>query len=234
MCKGAERPNIMKRFFADCSLVLGDMNELESKFDGDMDAFVSHLIVKLFDKKFAKEKGDILGSHEHAEPRHKFSLLAVQRVHGIWVKYQPRRLVPDIERLVKILRRQIRAKRGNSIPCNGGGWVNIDYIPDREDVFSQYRCRKGDRLQIIAECVRSEDRKARKPRLQILAARFDQEIDIGSIKVLIAAGWTKESIDWIRREHNGWWQPWCIEHRQDIRISDSLILLSLATYHPSH
>ena len=55
MHKGAERPNIMRRFFAECSLVLGDMNKLESKFDGDMDAFVSHLIVKLFDRKFAKE-----------------------------------------------------------------------------------------------------------------------------------------------------------------------------------
>ena len=61
MHKGAERPNIMKRFFAECSLVLGDMNELESTFDGDMDAFVSHLIVKLFDKKFAKEMSQIGG-----------------------------------------------------------------------------------------------------------------------------------------------------------------------------
>ena len=59
--KGAERPNIMKRFFAECSLVLGDMNELESTFDGDMDAFVSHLIVKLLDKKFAKEMSQIGG-----------------------------------------------------------------------------------------------------------------------------------------------------------------------------
>ena len=34
MHKRADRPNIMKRCFAECSLVLGDMNELESKFDG--------------------------------------------------------------------------------------------------------------------------------------------------------------------------------------------------------
>ena len=34
--------------------------------------------------------------------------------------------------------------------------------------------------------------EARKPRLQILASRFDQEIDIGSRTGLIAAGWTKE------------------------------------------
>ena len=61
MYKGADRPNIMKRFFAECSLVLGDMNELESTFDGDMDAFESHLIVKLFDKKFAKEMSQIGG-----------------------------------------------------------------------------------------------------------------------------------------------------------------------------
>ena len=61
MYKGAERPIIMKRFFAECSLVLCDMNELESKFDGGMDAFVSHLIVKLFDKKFAKEMSQIGG-----------------------------------------------------------------------------------------------------------------------------------------------------------------------------
>ena len=27
---------------------------------------------------------------------------------------------------------------------------------------------------------------------------------------LIAAGWTKKDIDWIRHEHGGWWQPWCI------------------------
>ena len=53
--------------------------------------------------------------------------------------------------------------------------------------------------QIIAECIRSEDRRARKPRLQILAAKF-----------YIAAGWTKNDIDWVRREHGGWWQPWCI------------------------
>ncbi|CAJ1393856.1 unnamed protein product [Effrenium voratum] len=46
--------------------------------------------------------------------------------------------------------------------------------------------------QIIAECIRSEDRRARKPRLQILAAKFD-----------IAAGWTKNDIDWVRREHGG-------------------------------
>ena len=56
MHKGAERPNIIKRFFAECSLVLGDMNELESKFDGDMDAFVSHLIVKLFDSKMEQRR----------------------------------------------------------------------------------------------------------------------------------------------------------------------------------
>ena len=37
------------------------VNELESKFDGDMDAFVSHIIVKLFDKKFAKEMSQIGG-----------------------------------------------------------------------------------------------------------------------------------------------------------------------------
>ena len=54
-------PNIMKRFFAECSLVLGDMNELESTFNGDMGAFVSHLIVKLLDKKFAKEMSQIRG-----------------------------------------------------------------------------------------------------------------------------------------------------------------------------
>ena len=112
--------------------------------------------------------------------------------------------------LVRTLRHQIGAKRGNAIPCNGGGWVNIDHILDREDVFPQYRYKKSDIFQIIAECVRSEDQRARKPRLQILSARFDQEIDIGSIQSLIAAGWAKESIDWIRREHNGWWQPWCI------------------------
>ena len=55
MYKGADRPNIMKRFFAECSLVLGDINELENGFDGDMETFVQHLIVNLFNKKFAKE-----------------------------------------------------------------------------------------------------------------------------------------------------------------------------------
>ena len=122
----------------------------------------------------------------------------------------PSDLFQTSKALVKILRHQIGAKRGNPIPCNGGGWVNIDHILDREDVFPQYRYKKSDRFRIIAECIRSEDRRARKPRLQILAARFDQEMDIGSITGLIAAGWTKDNIDWIRHEHSGWWQPWCI------------------------
>ena len=61
MYKGADRPNIMKRFFADCSLVLGDINEPESAFDGDMETFVQHLIVSLFNKKFAKELSQIGG-----------------------------------------------------------------------------------------------------------------------------------------------------------------------------
>ena len=72
--------------------------------------------------------------------------------------------------LVKILRHQIGRKRGNPIPCNSGGWVNIDHILNREDAFLQNRYKKGNRFRIIAECIRSMDRKARKPRLQILAA----------------------------------------------------------------
>ena len=35
--------------------------------------------------------------------------------------------------LVKILRHQIGQKRGNPIPCNSGGWVNIHHILSRED-----------------------------------------------------------------------------------------------------
>ena len=112
--------------------------------------------------------------------------------------------------LVRILRHQIGQKRGNPIPCNGGGWVDIDDILCREDAFPQDRSRKSDIFQFIAECIRSQDRKARKPRLQILAARFDQVIDDESMAGLIAAGWTKNNIDWIRRERGGWWQPWCI------------------------
>ena len=50
---------------------------------------------------------------------------------------------------------------------------------------------------MIAECIRSEDRKARKPRLQILAAKFDQEIDMETMAGLKAAGWSKNDIDWI-------------------------------------
>ena len=88
--------------------------------------------------------------------------------------------------------------------------MNIDHILDREDAFPQNRHKTSDRFQIIAECVRSEDRRARKPRLQILAARFDQEINVGSMTGLIAAGWTKDNIDWIRHEHSVFWQPWCI------------------------
>ena len=61
MYKGADRPNIMKRFFAECSLVLSDINELECVFDGDKEAFVQHLIVNLFNKKFAKELSQIGG-----------------------------------------------------------------------------------------------------------------------------------------------------------------------------
>ena len=41
--------------------MLGDINELENTFDGDMDAFVQHLIVNLFNKKFAKELSQIGG-----------------------------------------------------------------------------------------------------------------------------------------------------------------------------
>ena len=122
--------------------------------------------------------------------------------------------------LVKILRHQ---KRGNPIPCNGGGWVNIDHILSREGAFPQDQYK----FQIIAECIRSEDRRARKPRPQILAARFDQEIDIESMTGLIAAGWTKDNIDWIRREHGGWWQPWCIRASSGHAVS--LVLLNSAT-----
>ena len=111
---------------------------------------------------------------------------------------------------MKILRHQTGQKWGNSIPCNGGGWVGIDHIPNRKSVFLQDRYKKSDRFQMIAECIRSEDRRARKPRLQILAAKFDQEIDMETMAGLIAAGRTKKDIDWIRREHGGWWQPWCI------------------------
>ena len=61
MYKGADRPNMMKRFFAECSLVLGDINEPESVFDGDMETFVQRPIVSLFNKKFAKELSQIGG-----------------------------------------------------------------------------------------------------------------------------------------------------------------------------
>ena len=112
--------------------------------------------------------------------------------------------------LVKILRHQIGQKWGNSIPCNGGGWVDIDHVLNRDSAYPQERCKQSDRFQMIAECIRLEDRRARKPRLQILAAKFDQEIDADTMEGLMAAGRTKKDIDWIRREHGGWWQPWCI------------------------
>ena len=88
--------------------------------------------------------------------------------------------------------------------------MNIDRILSREDAFPQDRYKKNDRFQIIAECIISKNRKARKPRLQILAANFDQEIDMETMTGLIAAGWSKNDIDWVRREHGGWWQPCCI------------------------
>ena len=56
MYKGADRPNIMKRFFAERSLVLGDINELESVFDGDTDGFV-----QFRNKTFVKELSRIGG-----------------------------------------------------------------------------------------------------------------------------------------------------------------------------
>ena len=40
--------------------------------------------------------------------------------------------------------------------------MNIDHILEREDASPQNRYKKSDRFQIIAECVRSEDRRARK------------------------------------------------------------------------
>ena len=33
--------------------------------------------------------------------------------------------------LVKVLRHQIGQKWGNSIPCNGGGWVDMDHVLNR-------------------------------------------------------------------------------------------------------
>ena len=89
-------------------------------------------------------------------------------------------------------------------------WRRMGDILSRESALPQDRYKKSDRFQMIAECIRSEYRKARKPRLQILAAKSDQEIDmVETTEGLMAAGWSKNNIDWIRREHGGWWQPWC-------------------------
>ena len=88
--------------------------------------------------------------------------------------------------------------------------MNIDHILSREGTFPQDRYKKSDNFQIIAVCIRSEDRKARKPRLQILAAKFDQEIDMETMTGLIAAGWSKNDIAGVRRKHGIWWQRWCI------------------------
>ena len=46
--------------------------------------------------------------------------------------------------LVKILRHQIGQKWENPIPCNGGGWVNIDHILTREGAFPQDRYKKSN------------------------------------------------------------------------------------------
>ena len=101
-------------------------------------------------------KGSTLGSHEHAEQRHKDYTAFGSNIHRSDLFYTSKALV-------KI---QIGQKRGNPLPCNGGGWVNIDHILSREDAFPQDRCRSNDKFQITAERVRSEDRRARKPRLQ--------------------------------------------------------------------
>ena len=53
-------------------------------------------------------EGSTLGSHEYAEHKHKFSLLAVQRVHCVWI---PHHLFPS-KALVKILK---SAKRGGAL-----------------------------------------------------------------------------------------------------------------------
>ena len=104
--------------------------------------------------------------------------------------------------LVKILRHQTGAKRGNHIPCNGGGWVNIDRILDREDVrvpaASVQKGRQIPNHRRVHQVRRSESTEAEtaNPRCEI--------------RPRDAAGWTKENIDWIRRERNGWWQPWCV------------------------
>ena len=52
----------------------------------------------------------------------------------------------------------------------------------------RHRYKKSDKFQMIAECIRSEDRRhTRKPRLQVVAAKFDQEIDMETMAGLIAA-----------------------------------------------
>ena len=170
-------------------------------------------------------EGTTLGSHEHAEPRHKFSPSAVQRVHSVWVQHVPPRHIPHV--IVKILRHQIGQKWGNSIPCNGGGWVDIDHILSRESAFPQDRYKKSGRFQMIAECIRSEDRKARKPRLQILAAKFDQVIDIETMEGLIDGRRTTLTGFVVSMADGG--NHGAFVRHQGIRISDLLVLLNFAT-----
>ena len=72
-------------------------------------------------------------------------------LHGIWIPHPPGRLIPRIKSAGEGPTPPNRPNEQNPIPCNGGGWVNIDRILDREDAFPQNRYKKSDRFQIIAD-----------------------------------------------------------------------------------
>lgn len=83
--------------------------------------------------------------------------------------------------------------------------MNIEEILRRNDIFPKDWCNDKWFIAII-DVIRRHERSGRKPRFQILAARFDQEIDHADTRKIIESGWSQGGVN--RVHHNGWWQPW--------------------------
>ena len=135
-------------------------------------------------------KGDTLGSYERAKPRCNFPLRGRTK--------STRHLGPLAATTVCSRCQKAGENPTSSNWCEKGQHDSLPWWGTGE-----HRPHPGPRgrvpaepvrFQAIAECIRSEDRRARKPRLQILAARFDQEIDNETTQGLIIAGRTKSRV----------------------------------------
>ena len=112
-------------------------------------------------------------------------------------------LYPMSKALVSILRHQIGVKRGNAIPCNGGGW-------------GEHRPHPGPRGRVPTESVQGHRRmcqirgpestktEAADSRCEIRPGHRQRD-DAGSDTC--GMDQREHRLD---SEHNGWWQPWRI------------------------